>query len=52
MAKQLLRDLTTLQVERGLSWDAAVTKWEELVGTDEGFYLSHQVINLSIISNV
>ena len=28
-----------------MTWDAAVEKWEDLVGSEEGFYLSHQVRN-------
>jgi len=38
-------ELHVLQVERGLAWDAATEKWEELTGADEGFYLSNQVRN-------
>ncbi len=38
-------ELHVLQVERGLSWHGAQEKWEQLVGADEGFYLSHQVRN-------
>lgn len=38
-------ELHVLHVERGLSWDAAQAKWAELIGTEEGFYLSHQVRN-------
>ncbi len=38
-------ELHVLQVERGLSWQGAQDKWEELVGADEGFYLSHQARN-------
>jgi hypothetical protein len=28
-----------------LSWEQAKEKWAELVSTDEGFYISHQVRN-------
>lgn len=35
-------ELHTLTVHRGLSWDGAKSKWTELVGNDEGFYLSLQ----------
>eukprot|EP00094_Tigriopus_californicus_P001238 TCALIF_01199-PA protein Name:"Similar to sno Protein strawberry notch (Drosophila melanogaster)" AED:0.08 eAED:0.09 QI:0/0/0/0.88/1/1/9/0/1282 len=38
-------ELHVLHVERGMSWDAVKEKWEELVGVDEGFYVSHQVRN-------
>ncbi len=38
-------ELHVLHVERGLSWEAAVQKWEEMEGKDDGFYLSHQVRN-------
>ena len=40
-------ELHVLNVERGLSWEAAKEKWEELIGnpSEEGFYLSHQVRN-------
>ncbi len=38
-------ELHQLQVERGLDWQGAQDKWEELVGAEEGFYLSHQVRN-------
>ena len=40
-------ELHVLTVERGLSWDAAKDKWQELVGnpSEEGFYLSHQARN-------
>merc|ERR1712223_858569 len=33
-------ELHVLQVERGLSWDASKEKWQELIGEDEGYYLS------------
>lgn len=38
-------DLHVLTVERGLSFDDATEKWADLIGKDEGFYLSHQVRN-------
>lgn len=38
-------ELHILHVERGLSWEKAVEKFEELTGTDEGFWVSHQVRN-------
>ena len=40
-------ELHVLTVERGLSWEAAKEKWEDLVGnpSEEGFYISHQVRN-------
>ena len=40
-------ELHVLTVERGLSWEAAKDKWQELIGnpSEEGFYLSHQVRN-------
>jgi hypothetical protein len=40
-------ELHVLTVERGLSWDNAKDKWQELVGnpSEEGFYLSHQARN-------
>ena len=28
-----------------MSWDQAKEKWADLVSTDEGFYISHQVRN-------
>ena len=36
-------ELHVLTVERGLSWEGVCDKYYELVGADEGFYLSHQV---------
>ena len=36
-------DLHTVTVERGLSWEQAKEKFEELKGDLEGFYISHQV---------
>ena len=40
-------ELYVLTMERGLSWEAAKEKWENLVGnpSEEGFYISHQVRN-------
>ncbi|XP_064461172.1 protein strawberry notch homolog 1-like isoform X2 [Ornithodoros turicata] len=38
-------ELHTVSVERGLSFDSAQDLWKELVGKDEGFYLSNQVRN-------
>ena len=40
-------ELHILTVERGLSWEAAKDKWQELIGnpSEEGFYLSHQARN-------
>lgn len=38
-------ELHVLHVERGMSWKDACEKWEDLIGNDEGFYLSHQVRN-------
>ena len=38
-------ELHILQVERGMSWEKAVEKMEELTGEDEGFWISHQVRN-------
>uniref|UniRef100_A0A2P2I206 Protein strawberry notch n=2 Tax=Hirondellea gigas TaxID=1518452 RepID=A0A2P2I206_9CRUS len=35
----------TVLVERGLSWEKAVEKNEQLTGELEGFYISHQVRN-------
>ena len=45
-------ELHVLTVERGLSWDAAKDKGQELVGnpSEEGFYLSHQVRNIKKIA--
>ena len=37
-------ELHVLTVERGMSWEAAVEKWEMMTEKDEGFYLSHQVL--------
>ena len=41
-------ELHVLQVERGLSWDASKEKWQELIGEDEGYYLS-QVNDFKIL---
>ncbi|XP_018017597.1 protein strawberry notch homolog 1 isoform X2 [Hyalella azteca] len=38
-------DLHTVLVERGLSWEQAMEKFEQLSGDLEGFYVSHQVRN-------
>jgi len=38
-------ELHVLQVERGMSWEGALEKEKEIGGTDEGFWLSHQVRN-------
>eukprot|EP00096_Caligus_rogercresseyi_P012895 TRINITY_DN5561_c0_g1_i2.p1 TRINITY_DN5561_c0_g1~~TRINITY_DN5561_c0_g1_i2.p1 ORF type:complete len:818 (-),score=270.21 TRINITY_DN5561_c0_g1_i2:358-2670(-) len=38
-------ELHVLHVERGLSWEASQEKWSELIGTDEGYWISHQVRN-------
>merc|ERR1719361_2206612 len=40
-------ELHVLTVERGISWEGAKDKWQELVGnpSEEGFYLSHQARN-------
>jgi len=38
-------ELHVLQVERGMSWEAALARNSELTGADEGFWLSHQVRN-------
>ena len=40
-------ELHVLTVERGISWEAAQEKWQELIGnpSEEGFYLSHQARN-------
>uniref|UniRef100_A0A0K2TS10 Protein strawberry notch n=1 Tax=Lepeophtheirus salmonis TaxID=72036 RepID=A0A0K2TS10_LEPSM len=38
-------ELHVLHVERGLSWEASQEKWSELVGADEGYWVSHQVRN-------
>ena len=39
-------ELHVLQVERGMSWEQAVEKNDEVASTDdEGFWLSHQVRN-------
>lgn len=35
--------LHIVHVERGMSWTDVTDKYQELVGTKEGFYLSHQV---------
>ena len=42
-------ELHVLNVERGLSWEGAQEKWEMLTGSEEGFYLSQQVIILLFI---
>ncbi|XP_041348616.1 protein strawberry notch homolog 1-like [Gigantopelta aegis] len=39
-------ELTTISVERGMSWLNATDLWRKCVGTEEGFYLSHQERNL------
>lgn len=36
-------ELHTVSVERGLSFEASQDLWKELVGKDEGYYLSNQV---------
>jgi len=38
-------ELHVLHVERGMSWEAAIEKNGELTGSDEGFWVSHQVRN-------
>ncbi|XP_023310793.1 protein strawberry notch isoform X2 [Anoplophora glabripennis] len=38
-------ELHTVHVERGMSWPEALEKLSELVGENEGFWLSHQVRN-------
>lgn len=38
-------ELHILHVERGLSWEKAEEKSEELTGAEEGFWVSHQVRN-------
>ncbi|XP_048582469.1 protein strawberry notch homolog 1-like [Nematostella vectensis] len=38
-------ELHTVSVERGMSWDDAVTLWRETTEPEEGFYLSHQARN-------
>jgi len=38
-------ELHVLHVERGMSWEAALERNSELSGTDEGFWVSHQVRN-------
>ncbi|XP_018901680.2 protein strawberry notch isoform X2 [Bemisia tabaci] len=35
--------LHIVHVERGMSWDDALSKWSELTGSHEGFYISNQV---------
>lgn len=36
-------ELHIVHVERGMAWEDAMERWAELVGSKEGFYLSHQV---------
>ena len=38
-------ELHVLNVERGMSWEAAYEKWAVLTTKDEGFWVSHQVRN-------
>lgn len=38
-------EVHVLTVERGLSWNDAEEKWADVIGSDEGFYLSNQVRN-------
>ncbi|CAN8015470.1 unnamed protein product, partial [Ixodes persulcatus] len=38
-------ELHTVGVERGLAFDASQKLWKELLGTDEGYYLSHKARN-------
>ncbi|CAH1982477.1 unnamed protein product [Acanthoscelides obtectus] len=38
-------ELHTVHVERGMAWPEALEKFADLVGEDEGFWLSHQVRN-------
>ncbi|KAJ8932613.1 hypothetical protein NQ314_014543 [Rhamnusium bicolor] len=38
-------ELHTVHVERGMSWPEALEKLSELVGENEGFWLSHQIRN-------
>lgn len=38
-------ELHTVHVERGMSWPEALEKLSDLVGENEGFWLSHQVRN-------
>ncbi|KAG0431992.1 hypothetical protein HPB47_021306 [Ixodes persulcatus] len=41
-------ELHTVSVERGLSFEASQDLWKELVGKDEGYYLSNQVRHESL----
>lgn len=38
-------ELHIVHVERGMAWEEAMERWSELVGSKEGFYLSHQIRN-------
>lgn len=38
-------ELHVVHVERGMSWTEATEKYSELVGSKEGYYLSHQIRN-------
>jgi len=38
-------ELHIFEVERGMSWEAAKEKWADLVGANEGFYISSQPRN-------
>lgn len=38
-------ELHIVHVERGMAWEDAMERWAELVGSKEGFYLSHQIRN-------
>lgn len=38
-------ELHVVHVERGMSWAEATDKCSELIGSKEGFYLSHQIRN-------
>lgn len=38
-------ELQTVHVERGMIWQEAMVKWDDVEGDKEGFYLSHQARN-------
>ncbi|XP_050547780.1 protein strawberry notch [Daktulosphaira vitifoliae] len=42
---QATTELHIVHVERGMSWDEAVERSTEAKGSNEGFYLSHQIRN-------
>lgn len=45
-------ELHTVHVERGMSWPEALDKYSDLTGDNEGFWLSHQVREIQVLSHI